>query len=66
MKTYSISIEFLDYEQQELGRFEFGDFTAPLDVVLHQVSKDVEKIEKSIGEVINIIIEFQYEVEGGN
>ncbi len=66
MKTYSIHIEFIDYETQEVGTFGFGGITAPLDIVLKQVAKDVTNIEKEVGEVVNIIIDFEYEVEGGD
>jgi len=65
MKTYSIHIEFLDYETQEEGAFGFGGITSPLDVVLEQVTRNVINIEKDVGEVVKILIEFEYEIEGG-
>ena len=65
MKTYSINIEFIDYETEEIGTFGFNGITAPLDIVLQQVAKDVQHIEENIGEVMSIGIDFEYEVEGG-
>ena len=65
MKTYSINIEFIDYETERVGTFGFDGITAPLDIVLQEVAKDVQHIEQNIGEVICIEIEFEYEVEGG-
>jgi hypothetical protein len=66
MKTYSIHIEFIDYENQEVGTFGFGGITAPLDEVLKQVAEDVKTIEEKVGEVVSITIDFEYEVEGGD
>ena len=62
MKTYSISVEFIDYENQEVGTFGFGGITAPLDEVLKQVAEDVKTIEQQIGEVVSITIDFEYEI----
>lgn len=65
MKTYSVDIQFIDYETDEVGTFGFGGITAPLDIVLHEVAKDVKHIEENMGEVISINIDFEYEIERG-
>jgi len=66
MKTYSISVEFIDYNTNEVGSLTFDSITKPLKIVQKEVAKLANKIDRSFGEVVSITIDFEYELEGGD
>jgi hypothetical protein len=65
MKTYSISVEFIDYNTNEVGSLTYDTITQPLNIVQKEVAKLANKIDRSFGQVVSITIDFEYEVEEG-
>jgi hypothetical protein len=65
MKTYSISVEFIDYNTNEVGSLTYETITQPLKIVQKEVAKLANKIDRLFGEVVSITIDFEYEVEEG-
>ncbi len=65
MKTYSISVEFIDYNTNEVGSLTYETITQPLKIVQKEVAKLANKIDRSFGQVVSITIDFEYEVEEG-
>jgi hypothetical protein len=65
MKTYSISVEFIDYSTNEVGSLTFDTITQPLKIVQKEVAKLANKIDRLFGQVVSITIDFEYEVEEG-
>jgi hypothetical protein len=62
MKTYSISVEFIDYNTEEIGILTYDKITQPLKIVQKEVAKLVNKIDRLFGEVVKITITFEYEI----
>jgi hypothetical protein len=62
MKTYSISVEFIDYNTEEIGILTYDKITQPLKIVQKEVAKLVNKTDRLFGEVVKITITFEYEI----
>ena len=65
MKTYSISVEFIDYNTNEVGSLTYDTITQPLKMILKKVEETATKINRLFGEVVSITIDYEYEVEEG-